>query len=382
VYNDQKVTVIIPAAGTGSRMGIAGNKLLLEIGGITLFEMTLQNFENHHWVDEIVVVTDDLEIERLSKKFSKVKHLVSGGKERSDSIRGAMDTIGDEESIIIVHDAARPNVLKRMIEETVEMASQCGAAIVAVPTIDTIKEVDGSKVGHTLIRDRLVNVQTPQVFKRQLLKEAYQIKTGQVTDDSQLIEQLGREIGIVQGSYDNIKVTTQKDYEYLRFLKGAYGVDQRVGTGFDVHRLIEGRKLIIGGVEIDHTKGLLGHSDADVLIHAIMDALLGAVGKGDIGKCFPDDDSAFSGISSLVLLDKVFDMVTEAGYKIVNIDATILAEKPKMAPHIDQMVKNMSKVLRIELERINVKATTTETLGFVGREEGIAAQAIVMVDKF
>lgn len=205
-----------------------------------------------------------------------------------------------------------------------------------------------------------------------MLKEAYEKAFADGfygTDDAGLVERLGHPVELVMGKYDNIKVTTREDMP----------MENRIGTGYDVHRLTEGRKLILGGEEIPFERGLLGHSDADVLIHAVMDAMLGAAAMGDIGQHFPDTDEAYKGASSMVLLASVKEKIQEAGYKVGNLDVTVIAQRPKIRPYIDSMKRNIADVLKLEEERINIKGTTTEKLGFEGREEGIAAQAVCLL---
>lgn len=195
------------------------------------------------------------------------------------------------------------------------------------------------------------------------------------TDDASYVEQLGIRVSITQGDYGNIKITTKED------LPEQESLETRVGSGYDVHRLVEGRDLILGGVNIPYNKGLLGHSDADVLLHALMDALLGAASLGDIGEHFPDTEEAYKGISSLELLDRVAERLKEEGFSVGNIDATIMAQKPKLAPYKEKMKNNIAEALGIPLGSINLKATTTEKLGFVGREEGIAAEAVCIIKR-
>ena len=228
-----------------------------------------------------------------------------------------------------------------------------------------------------------MNIQTPQVFRYELLKRAYeQVNLNAVTDDSSLIEMMNEEVYIVEGSYDNIKITTQADITYANFIsKGEKSMDYRVGIGYDVHQFTEGRPLFLGGVEIPYRMGLLGHSDADVLLHAIMDALLGASGLGDIGRLFPDSEDQYDNISSVKLLRKVADIIAEKGFEVKNIDAVVIAERPKIAPYIEQMIMMISTTIDMDPTRVNIKGTTTEKLGFEGRGEGISAQAVVMVDK-
>ena len=233
---------------------------------------------------------------------------------------------------------------------------------------DTIRDINKG----TLERSDLRCVQTPQGFSAGLLMDAYAnafTDGSDFTDDAGIVEAFGHKVSLVKGSEDNIKITTPEDVV----------LETRIGKGFDVHRLVEGRKLILGGVDIPYEKGLLGHSDADVLLHALIDAILGAASMGDIGRLFPDTDPAFKDASSLVLLERAWNAVKYRGYDFINADITVICERPKLAPHIDKMGDNICNVLNISRERINIKATTTEKLGFTGRGEGIAAEAVCIL---
>lgn len=382
MFNKSKVIVLIPAAGSGTRMDSTKNKLLMKIGNDSIMDLTLSKFQDHEWVDSIIVVTDDEELKSISYAYPKTAQIVSGGNSRQESIQNGMGCI-EEDSLLVIHDAARPFITEEIISKAIEEADIHGAAIVAVKTIDTIKKAKANKVVETLNRSELMNIQTPQVFRYELLERAYEqefLKT--VTDDASLIEMMNEEVYIVEGSYDNIKITTQADINYANFIsKGDKSMDYRVGIGYDVHQFTEGRPLFLGGVEIPYRMGLLGHSDADVLLHAIMDALLGATGSGDIGRLFPDNEDQYEDISSVKLLGRVVEIIVDKGFEIKNIDAVVIAERPKIAPYIEEMIMMISSTVGIDPTRVNIKGTTTEKLGFEGRGEGISAQAVVMVDK-
>lgn len=273
----------------------------------------------------------------------------------------------------MIHDGARPFVTEKVIFNVLRDAAVGGAAVAAVPVKDTIRQ-QKDRGGLTLKRSELYSVQTPQGFEVGLIKNAFDkaFEDGFYgTDDAGLVDRLGMDVAVSEGDYTNVKITTKEDMP----------MEVRIGTGFDVHRLVEGRKCIICGVEIPFEKGLLGHSDADVALHALMDAMLGAAALGDIGKHFPDTEPKYEGISSIKLLKYVNEFVAEQGYRLGNADVTIMAQKPKMLPHIEQMRKNIAEALGVELSNINVKATTTEKLGFVGREEGIAAEAVCILNR-
>ena len=374
MYKGKKVTAIITAAGKGSRMGASLPKQFLKIGNRTILECSILPFQEADFVDDILVVSggDYLEkVRELCKGISKVRNVVEGGKERQDSVHNALALV--EEGFVLIHDGARPYITEAVILNVLEDASRVGASVAAVPVKDTIRQ-QSDEGGKTLKRSELYSVQTPQGFEVSLIKEAFRRAYEEGfygTDDAGLVDRMGLEVAVSEGDYANIKITTKEDMP----------VEIRVGTGFDVHRLVEGRKCIICGVDIPFEKGLLGHSDADVALHALMDAMLGAAALGDIGKHFPDTDPKYKGISSVKLLKYVNDFIAEEGYSLGNADVTIMAQKPKMLPHIQQMRENIADALGVDVAAINVKATTTEKLGFVGREEGIAAEAVCILKR-
>ncbi len=379
-------SAIIVAAGNSSRMKHMGNKQLLRLCNIPVLIRTIKAFDGASSVDEIIVVThhDMLEnVKGLIEKYSckKVSSVIEGGKTRQESVVNGINAVSPC-NFIAVHDGARPFIVSQKIDDAILFAQNHGSAVLAIPLSDTVKEVDGDEIiVSTPDRSTLRLIQTPQVFPAEALKEAYKkaINDGFVgTDDSSLLEHSGMKVHTIMGDYNNIKITTPEDIpKGEAILKGAKPM--RVGFGYDVHALVTNRKLILGGVEIPHTMGLDGHSDADVLIHAIMDALLGAAALGDIGKHFPDNDNSFKNIDSRILLRRVKDILNENGYSIGNIDATISAQKPKLAPHIDKMRENISADLELDASLVSIKATTTEHLGFEGREEGISASAICTI---
>lgn len=394
MYKNKKIAVIIAAAGSGNRMGSGIPKQFMNLGGKLIVTRAVEAFSKNAFIDEIYVVTskdyvafcENELIERAG--LQKIKEVLVGGKQRQDSIYQALKILEPDTEYVLVHDSARPFVTDETIRSLIESAYENEAAVVAVPTKDTIKASKENVVIETLDRTILYSVQTPQGFQKDLLLEAYQKAYEQDfygTDDGVLVEKLGKKVYLVKGDYNNIKITTKEDLavgEVIlseKLTSKMEAIDMRIGTGFDVHQLVEGRKLILGGIEIPFEKGLLGHSDADVLIHAVMDALLGAGALGNIGTHFPDSDNNFKGISSLILLKKVGEILQSKGYQIGNIDVTVIAERPKIAPYINDMIMEMANILKINQNRISIKGTTTEKLGFCGREEGIAAQASVLI---
>lgn len=384
-----KLLTIVPAAGSSVRMQQGKNKAFIKVGQTPLLALTLQALAKCSAVSEVIVVVGKEELSLATKMLVDFGYLykklackiIAGGAERQYSVANALAEIDNSITHIAIHDGARPFITPEIFTECLNKAVVVGASIVAVPSKDTIKFVDEhSLVLSTPDRKTLWNIQTPQIFAKDILLAAY-TKASQEnflgTDDASLVEYSGAKVAVTKGSYDNIKLTTPEDLTWAEYLTGGKKKMQfRVGTGYDVHQLVPDRKLILGGVEIAHSLGLLGHSDADVLLHAIKDALLGAAGLGDIGKHFPDTDAKYKGISSMVLLEETGSIIAEHGWQITNIDATIMAEKPKIAPHKEQMRANIAKALKIAIDQVNIKATTTEKLGFVGREEGMAAQAV------
>jgi 2-C-methyl-D-erythritol 4-phosphate cytidylyltransferase/2-C-methyl-D-erythritol 2,4-cyclodiphosphate synthase len=391
--NSVKVVAIIVAGGKGIRMGGSVPKQFLSYKGKTVLECAIEPFLMCKKVEHVVIVgpkDNDKELaeiyNRLSNKYTKPISVTYGGETRQKSVKKGIDEVNlisniESDCIVVIHDGARPNVSVEIIENNIEAAEVNGAAVTAVGATDTMRLISDYGLkrnenypiipSETLPRELLYNVQTPQAFKKDILEEAfaYAEKDGFIgTDDSVLVERLGVNPILTEGSYSNIKVTRKEDLP-LRSL---------VGNGFDVHRLTGGRKLILCGVDIPYEKGLLGHSDADVALHALMDAILGAAALGDIGKHFPDTDEAYKDISSMELLRRVRDMVN---CEIQNIDITIMAEKPKISLYIDEMKNNIAEALGIGQEAVNIKATTTEGLGFIGRGEGIAALATCVINK-
>ncbi len=377
MYRDNRVIAIIVAAGRGKRLGSSLPKQFLKVRGRTILEMSVEAFEQNKYVDEIFVAAnaDYCELtEKLCRGFSKLKKIVAGGAERQDSVRAALDCLRGENGIVLVHDAARPFVSEAVINAVIEGTADFGAAIPTVPAKDTIRQVDGTG-SRTLQRETLARVQTPQGFRISLLKHAFEKAQAEGflgTDDASLVERMGINISMVQGENANRKITTREDLE----------TEMRIGTGYDVHRLVEGRPLVLCGEQIPYEKGLLGHSDADVALHALMDAMLGAAGLGDIGKHFPDTDERYRGISSMKLLQKTAELLREAGYFLGNADITIIAQRPKIAGYIPKMRANIAEIMNCDENKINIKGTTTEKLGFVGREEGIASEAVCILYRY
>ena len=385
-------SAVIAAGGSGTRMGGNVPKQFVRIGGIPIIVRTLLKFETCPDIDEIIVVVRDCDIETVKilldeYKITKLTRIVKGGATRQASVLNGINAASGR--FVFIHDAARPFVTPEQISEVVNETHRFGAAALGVPIKDTLKTVkkDGM-ISETVDRENKYSIQTPQGFEIEMIRAAHreaERKGVSVTDDCALAELSGASVKVVEGSSLNIKLTTPEDIilaEGILNLKKGETEQVRVGLGYDVHRLVKERELILGGIKIPYELGLLGHSDADVLLHSIMDAMLGAAALGDIGTHFPDTDEKWRGADSCMLLAAVRNILKENGFSVVNIDATIIAQKPKLADFIPHMREKISEVLEISAACVSVKATTTEKLGFCGRGEGIAAEAICMIKKF
>lgn len=389
------VSVVFPAAGQGKRMGAGKNKILLSLSGKPVLLRTLELFSQMPEVEELIVVAGAKDMALIKKilqdcPFAPMVHLAPGGRERQQSVYNGLKLVSPRANIVLVHDAARPLVKPDIVRAVIREAEKSGAAIAAVPVKDTIKSVDAEgRVISTPDRSKLWAVQTPQGFQKKLLISAYQ-KAEQDgflgTDDASLVEHSGHSVTVVRSDYENIKLTTPEDMQAAETFLGERAAEERklmtrFGMGYDVHRLVPDRKLILGGVTIPFEKGLLGHSDADVLLHAVSDALLGAAGLGDIGRHFPDTDPRYEGADSLMLLADVREKLEKKGYVVGNVDATIVAQRPKLQQYIPSMQEHIARTLKIDADQVNVKATTEEKLGFTGSGEGISAYAVAGIEQ-
>lgn len=361
------IAAVIVCAGKGERSGLSYNKVLHQIGHKTVLEMSLDTFALTR-VRHITVVASPADLEAIKEIVAPYDDITIalGGDTRAQSVYNGLKAYACD--IAVIHDGARPFVTKEIIERAIDSAIKYGSGIAAVPSVDTVKQVDGNGHAHSMPRSALYNAQTPQAFRYTEILDAYARAQGTFTDDAEVYENAGYTPRLTDGGYDNIKVTTPNDF---------YGMPKscRIGVGFDLHRLVEGRKLVLGGVTLDYKLGLLGHSDADVLTHAIMDALLSAAELPDIGVLFPDTDQQYLGISSITLLKEVLVRVKSKGLSIGNISAVIIAQSPKLAPVISEIRNSLATALNIEVNQINVSATTTEKLGIIGEGNAIAANA-------
>ena len=369
-------SAIIAAAGSSTRMGF--NKLFAKIGKDDVISLSIRKLANNKYITEIVIVTQpeySEKIEQICKKECNEKpfKIVFGAGTRQESVFNGIRACDEKSDFFAIHDGARPFVTDEEICSVIEDAMNFGAATLAVPVKDTVKVIDCTGViVDTPDRSTLYSAQTPQVFKSSIYKEAMNKCQNLYTDDCALVENIGQKIKITVGKYSNLKITTVED---LRPAEAS----MRIGHGYDVHRLVDNRKLILGGVCIPYEKGLLGHSDADVLTHSIMDSILGALALGDIGKLFPDNDPSFKDIDSMLLLEKVFEKMAEKGYRVGNLDCTVVAQAPKLSPYIQEMRNRVASVLNCDIDVINIKATTEERLGFTGSGEGISAHAVALL---
>lgn len=385
-----KFGAVLLAAGNSTRMGGSRSKVLEELGGRPALCRSLEVLDRCPLIGEICLVCreqDRADMLPLTSGLATSVRVVPGGAQRQDSVEQGVEALTGPWEYVAIHDGARPLVTDEVLAAVCRDAMAYGAATAAVPSKDTCKLADGAGfVAATPARDRLWAVQTPQAFSLALYREALgkARAAGQsYTDDCQLIEAAGGSVKLTMGDYRNIKLTTPEDLLAARAYLGGEGGKKtvRIGYGYDVHRLVEGRKLILAGVEVPFEKGLLGHSDADVIAHAVADALLGAAALGDIGHLFPDADPRYAGADSLKLLGEVCRLLREKGFSIGNIDATLLAQRPKIAPHIVQMRENLAAACGIAADQVSVKATTEERLGFTGREEGMAASAVCLLER-
>lgn len=380
---------VIAAAGKGERFGDTA-KVLAPVGGRPALARALDAMEASVTIRDIVIVYGahtEAPIRALvgSGEWPKVRSLVAGGAERQHSMANGVHAVAGDIDVVLVHDAARPLVSPAIVDACANAAREHRAAIVAAPVSDTVKRVSRGIISETVDRSHLWGAQTPQGFQRDLLVRLCDRALAddtRFTDEASLAEAFGIPVRIVPGDRLNIKITHPEDVEIVDALlraRGGEGAMQRewprTGIGYDVHRFADGRRMVLGGVEIPFGKGLEGHSDADVLLHAIADALLGAAALGDIGVHFPPTDERWRGMDSGEIVRHAVAILRERGWQPVNIDATVIAEAPKVNPHVPAMREGIAAMTGLPEDAISIKATTNEGMGFVGREEGIAALA-------
>ncbi|MDA1278672.1 MAG: 2-C-methyl-D-erythritol 4-phosphate cytidylyltransferase [Chloroflexi bacterium] len=396
-----RIGVVLVAAGKGSRMGDVDKQTAL-LGGEPVISHSLKVFESYEDVGAVVLVmsVDNVEAGRRVVRdgsFSKVVDVVIGGDRRQDSVKIGMNVLATRPEgvpeFVLIHDGARPFVDSEMLTRGLSAAQKLGAAIAAVPVIDTIKIAPHKVVTSTPERSGMWAVQTPQIFRFDVLKIAHEIVTDDATDDASMVEQVGGLVGIFDGSYDNIKITTPSDLELASLILGRRKAElngiggsegtggqaqsgSRFGIGFDGHRLAEGGPLRLGGTDIEFDHHLEGHSDGDVLLHAVASAILGAAGLGDLGSRFPSSDASLVNIDSARFVAESARLAGEVGWLVDHLDATIIAQRPRLASFVPRMVTEIGMIEGLENASINVKITSTDHAGAIGAGEGIAAQAV------
>ncbi len=390
-----RLVAVIPAAGKGERSGLAIPKQYHQIAGVSVLARSIRALASFDPVEVVVVVLDPQDtlwsLQGLEQELADLPNVVAvkiGGATRRDSVlagcRLLQSAFESAHPWVMVHDAARPAVdhasLARLWQCAQQQSAEVAGYILALPLADTIKQAKNAVAVQTLDRSQLWAAQTPQLFPIDRLTQAYE-HCPHATDEASAIEAAGGRVGLVAGTRRNFKLTEPDDFVLMEALMAHDTIPFSIGQGFDVHALVEGRPLIIGGVTIPYDKGLAGHSDADVLLHAITDAVLGAAGLGDIGRHFPDTDPAYKGADSTKLLEVAVQRVREAGWSVCNIDCTVIAQAPKILPHAPAMAAVIARCAQVGVAQVNIKGKTTEHLGFVGRGEGIAAQAVAMLSK-
>lgn len=378
---DSTIALIV-AAGSSERMGGDIPKPYLEVDGKALLAHTVSIFLSHPGIDGVRVVARRKDHGRYRKAMQDLTlfPLVVGGATRQESVRRGLEALRHVgPKYVLVHDAARASVSHALIDRVLAGLIKNDAVIPGIPVTDTLKQAEAGVISRTVPRENLYAVQTPQGFDYTKLLAAHEECKGQaLTDDAAVMEAAGHRVTLIEGDPDNFKITTPHDIEkFMATMKH----ETRTGMGFDVHALKPGneRELKLCGIAIPHTHHLEGHSDADVGLHAIVDALLGTLAEGDIGSHFPPSDSQWKGADSERFLLHAFELLTARGGKIIHLDVTIICEQPKIGPHREKMREHIAALLKLPVHRISVKATTTEKLGFTGRGEGIAAQAVATI---
>jgi 2-C-methyl-D-erythritol 4-phosphate cytidylyltransferase/2-C-methyl-D-erythritol 2,4-cyclodiphosphate synthase len=372
-----RIAAILVAAGTGTRFGAEIPKQYLTIHGKAVIRHAADALAEH--VTLLQPVGDAASIDPVLAGVPGLLPVVAGGETRQDSVRLGLEAlIPHAPDIVLVHDAARPVIPFGTVHALLEALRESPGAIPGAPVADTLKRVERGVITETVPRAGLFRAQTPQAFRFGVLLQAHQSGVIGATDDASLLEALGETVEVVPGSDDNIKLTYPEDLIRLERIMAVSYVP-RVGTGFDVHRYEDGRKMILCGVDVPHDRGLAGHSDADVGIHALCDAIYGALAEGDIGRHFPPSDNTFKDMDSARFLIHAAGRIAARGGRLVNADVTLICERPKIGPHAPAMIARLAGLLGVPENAVSVKATTTEKLGFTGRGEGIAAQAVVSI---
>ena len=376
-------SAIVVAAGSGSRAGQGGPKQWRKVGGKTVARWSVEAFLAAG-AKTVVLVAPPGDLKFAAEIFHDVKGLriVAGGAERADSVMSGLAALADQTpDIVMIHDAARPFLKARHIDDLTAALADCEGAILALPVADTLKRESPEGKVATAPRDGLWRAQTPQAFRYDLLTAAYASWPGEAppTDEAVVVEAAGGRVRLVSGDPALMKLTYPEDFDMAEMIAGGARLT-RVGQGIDAHRFGPGDGVWLCGVKIAHDRELIGHSDADAGLHAITDAILGAIGEGDIGDHFPPTDPQWKGAPSHIFLAHAAELVRKKGGALINVDVTLVCEKPKIKPHRQAMREKLAEILALPVDRISVKATTTEGMGYTGREEGILAQAIASVE--
>lgn len=381
-FSARKAAAIIVAAGSGSRLGGQVPKQFLPLGGKPVLRWSVDVMLRCNNIADVIIIAPPDSVEQtgaLLPANPRLRVIPGSPISRTESVRAGLNTLSAAPPAkVLIHDAARPGLTLDVLEELLTALDTASAACPALPVSDALKDTSAGGI-RSVPRDSLVRVQTPQAFRWDAITSAYAATTDAAVDDLALVEAHGAKITLTPGREALMKITYPEDLAVVEKLIASPAL--RVGTGFDVHGFEPGDAVILCGVRIPHTKKLEGHSDADAGWHALTDAILGALALGDIGDHFPPSDPQWKGAASVKFLQHAVKLAHDRGFRIANADITILAERPKISPHREAMRRATAEACDIELASVSVKATTTEKLGFVGREEGIAAQAVVLLSR-
>ena len=374
---------LIVSAGRGRRIGGDVPKQYRELAGVPILRRTLNAVLNHPSVDaaRVVIHPDDEDLYHTATVGLDILPPVFGGAERQDSVRLGLESLADlSPKLVLIHDSVRPFADPTVFDRVIDAISTTNGVIPAVPVADTLKRAEKNRITDTVDRADLWRAQTPQGFPFAKILAAHRSAKGQtLTDDAMVAEAAGLAVNIVPGAEANVKITTEEDLMRAEQSLGTTSGETRIGIGYDVHKFTDGDHVIICGVDIPHSHSLEGHSDADVGLHAMTDAILGAVGAGDIGTYFPPNDPQWKGAASDIFLRHAVEKVRDMGGALQNLDITIICEAPKIVPNREVMTKRVAEITGLSSDRINIKGKTTEKLGFTGRREGIAAEAVASV---
>ena len=385
-----RASVVVVAGGRGERLGGDVPKPLRMLGGRTLLERSIYPFDTVDAIHEVVVVLPPDLVSSPPECLQRIRtdlRVVAGGDRRQDSVALGFDAVRPDSDVIVIHDAARPFCTSELVRRVLDAAVESGAAIAAVAAQDTVKEGKVQSgidvVVRTVPRERIFLAQTPQAFTRQVLHEAVALGRSGVlgTDEAMLAERSGHRVRLVDGDLRNMKITTESDLAQAEEMAShsERTSSTRVGLGYDLHRVVEGRPLVLAGVTIPGGSGLAGHSDADAVCHAVADAVLGAANAGDIGQHFPDDDPRWMNASSIELLGRMTTVVHSKGFAVGNVDIVVITDWPKIRDHAGQMRQQLAQALRVSPDVVSIKGKTSEGVGPIGRGEAIAVHAVAMV---